>query len=520
MPSREILQPVLDLVERLGFPAALLDARGQVLFANSALAKQSHLGLVGRMFSDSVHSDDYAEFDGCLKKALQGGASRCRVRIASAGGTFRNVALHLSPIDAEQGQSAKVLAAFHEVCDDSAAGSELERTRQVLDAVLDCLPLDLWAVGEDGLCFLQNEVSRRHWGDAVGKRPADVAGSEENQRLWESNNRRVMAGERIDEEVEAHVAGEVRRMRNIITPLVIDGRPAGVIGVNVDVTDRYQTEQALQRACEDMERRVAQRTAALSATNASLLREIEERRRAETQLQIDIARRRAAHRALQRERRKLMRLLESHDHDRRMIAYELHDGAAQHIAGAILHVNAFRRFHRSEPEQADEAAQAAEDLLALGHHEIRRLISGVRPLVLDDAGIAAAVGQLIEEQATDGGPKIELRTQLRDARMPALVENAAYRIIQESLRNAVQYSGAERVIVHLRQGAKHLRIVVRDWGAGFDPNKLRPGAFGLEGMRARARALGGRCRILSAPGRGTRVIALFPLPKSSIDSGQ
>lgn len=520
MPSREIAQPIFALVERLGFPAACLDARGQVLCANPAIAKRVRRDLVGRLFSDWVHPDDCAEVAKCLKRASEGVATRCRAQVASAGGAFRDVLLHLSPIDAEQGQSAVVLAALHDADGDSAAESELQRARQVLDAVVDCLPFGLWAVGDDGLCFLQNEVSRRHWGNAVGKRPADVAGADENQKLWEGSNRCLRAGERIDEEVEVHDCGKIRRMRNIIVPLIIDGQPAGVIGLNIDATDRYETEQALQRACEELERRVVQRTAALSATNASLLREIEERRRAESQLQIDIARRQAAHRALQRERHKLMRLLESHDHDRRMIAYELHDGAAQHIAGAILHVNAFRRLHRSESERADEAAQAAIDLLTLGHHEIRRLISGVRPLVLDEAGIAAAVAQLIEEQAIDGGPKIELRTHLRDARMPALVENAAYRIIQESLHNAVRYSGAERVVVHLRQGAHGLRIVVRDWGAGFDPDQLRPGSFGLEGMRARARALGGRCRISSAPGRGTRVIASFPLPESPIESGE
>lgn len=225
----------------------------------------------------------------------------------------------------------------------------------------------------------------------------------------------------------------------------------------------------------------------------------------------------AAETALRRERRTLMRLLESHDHDRRMIGYELHDGAAQHIAAAILHLDAFRQLNRTEPERAEEAVLAAHDLLALAHHEVRRLISGVRPLVLDETGIAAAVAQMIEEQASDGRPQIDLRARLRGGRLPTLVENAAYRIIQEALHNAVRYSGAERVLVSLRQDARRLCIVVRDWGSGFDPSQIRSGSFGLEGMRERARVLGGRCRIHSAPGRGTRVVAQFPLPASPIE---
>lgn len=344
MPPREIVRSVVAIVERLGLPAMLLDSGGRIVHANRAIAQRRDGDLVGRLLSDAVHPDDCAQFAACLARVLEGGADRCRVRVAFSGGAFHWFSVHLSTIDAEQGDSAVVLVTLIEARDDSA---------------------------------------------------------------------------------------------------------------------------------------------------------------------VEIA--------LRRERRTLMRLLESHDYDRRMIGYDLHDGAAQLIAGAILKLDAFRKLNRTEPKRAEEAVLAAHGLLALARDEIRRLISGVRPLVLDEKGIAAAVARMIEEQAIDGRPHIELRARLRGGRLPTLVENAAYRIIQESLHNAVRYSGAERVLVSLRQSDRRLYIIVRDWGTGFNPSQIRSRSFGLEGMRERARVLGGRCRIHSAPGRGTRVIAQFPLPEPPME---
>ena len=78
--------------------------------------------------------------------------------------------------------------------------AELARSKAILQAAIESLPLDFFAIGPDGRYLMQNAASKAHWGDAIGKRPADVAGTEENLSLWLENNRRAFAGEKIEAE--------------------------------------------------------------------------------------------------------------------------------------------------------------------------------------------------------------------------------------------------------------------------------------------------------------------------------
>ena len=91
------------------------------------------------------------------------------------------------------------------------------------------------------------------------------------------------------------------------------------------------------------------------------------------------------------------------------------------------------------------------------------------------------------------------------------MENAIYRIAQEGLTNACQHSKSEKVRVSLLQREDRVRIEIRDWGVGFDTKKVRGDHFGLEGIRQRARLLGGKCSIRSKPGKGTRITVDLPV---------
>jgi signal transduction histidine kinase len=96
-------------------------------------------------------------------------------------------------------------------------------------------------------------------------------------------------------------------------------------------------------------------------------------------------------------------------------------------------------------------------------------------------------------------------------RLVPILENAIYRITQEALANACKHSGSDKVYVTLLQQGHALRIEVRDWGVGFDTKSNPKNHFGLEGIRQRAKLLGGKCRIRSKAGKGTRVIVELPV---------
>ena len=229
----------------------------------------------------------------------------------------------------------------------------------------------------------------------------------------------------------------------------------------------------------------------------------------------DITERKRAQEALERERRTLEHLLRSSDHERQLIAYEIHDGLAQQLAGAIMQFQTHAHLREVKPQRATKAYDAAMTMLQQAHFEVRRLISDVRPPILDESGIVAAIAHLVHEQRHLKGPKIEFHSKVEFGRLDSILENAIYRIVQEGLTNACRHSKSKKVRVELMERDHHLLIEIQDWGIGFPPNAAKEGCFGLEGIRQRARLLGGSCVTDSVPGSGTRIIVELPvIPKT------
>ena len=237
------------------------------------------------------------------------------------------------------------------------------------------------------------------------------------------------------------------------------------------------------------------------------------------QLRQEADRRAQAQHALERQQRTLGRLLQASDHERRLIGYDIHDGLAQQLAGAMMHLQAYEAQRPTVPEQADLAYRTAVDLVHQAHAEARRLISGVRPPALDVSGLQAALGGLIDDLGPPKGPEIDFRADVQFVRLPAVLENAVYRMAQEALANACRHSGTDRVAVTLTQQDGTLRLEVRDWGTGFDPESVPDDRFGLEGIRQRAQLLGGELTVDSAPGKGSTVSVTLPIIHRALDLG-
>jgi len=214
---------------------------------------------------------------------------------------------------------------------------------------------------------------------------------------------------------------------------------------------------------------------------------------------------------LERERQSLWHMLEASDHERQIISYEIHDGLAQYLAAANMQLQVSDQLRDSSMEEAKKAFDAAVQLVSQSHFEARRLISEVRPPVIDEVGLETAISPLIHAQRRRGGPKIEFHSSVQFDRLPAILENSLYRIVQEALTNACKHSRANRVRITLAQKGQEIRLEVRDWGIGFNPESVERGHFGLEGIRQRVRLLGGRLKITSAPGDGTSIQVTVPI---------
>jgi PAS domain S-box-containing protein len=275
------------------------------------------------------------------------------------------------------------------------------------------------------------------------------------------------------------------------------GDYAGRRSCNRDITEQKLAQEQLEKSHHEMEQRVKDRTVELTETVERLHEEIQERIRAEL--------------ALHKEQIALRRLLQSSDHERQTISYEIHDGLAQYLAAAIMNFQASEFGKDKDAEEAARAFRTGMAMLQRGHTEARRLISGVRPPILDESGIVPAIAHLVHEYNDAGGMAVELVRDVQFERLEAILENAIYRIVQETLANAAKHSGSDKARVDLLQQGERLRIEIRDWGKGFAADFPQEGCFGLEGIRERVRLLGGSVEIESSPGDGTRIRVDLPV---------
>jgi len=220
---------------------------------------------------------------------------------------------------------------------------------------------------------------------------------------------------------------------------------------------------------------------------------------------------------LREEREFLRQVMELQERERRLVAYEIHDGLAQQLTGGIMQLQALRLLGDRHCEQADRDLDKLEKLLTEGLAEARSLIAGLRPMILDELGVVAAIDHLIHETIRQENIEIDFVCEEDVDRLVPPLETAVYRVVQEALNNAVRYSQSDSVLVELTVREGWVRVAVEDWGVGFEPSQVQGNRFGLRGIRERARLLGGRAHVDSAPGLGTCISAEFPLLADSLD---
>jgi PAS domain S-box-containing protein len=227
-------------------------------------------------------------------------------------------------------------------------------------------------------------------------------------------------------------------------------------------------------------------------------------------LAVDVTRRRRAEAEVQVEHRLMRQMLRSHERDRRLVAYEIHDGMIQEAIAARMRLQKVLETSEDLPSDAKREIETASELMGRAISESRQLISGLRPPELDEVGIVAAVEYVIGQQP-EGGPAFRFDADVRFERLEPVLEIAIFRIVQEAIANARRHAQSDRVEIRMTQRDGRVQLEIRDWGVGFDPASVAAECYGLQGMRERARLLGGRTEIKSAPGEGTRVYVELPL---------
>ncbi|BBY17487.1 GAF domain-containing sensor histidine kinase [Mycolicibacterium litorale] len=204
-------------------------------------------------------------------------------------------------------------------------------------------------------------------------------------------------------------------------------------------------------------------------------------------------------------------VIEAQEIERRRLAGDIHDGISQRLVTLSYRLDAAVRTI-DDPEMVAEQLAKARELVALTLGEARAAISGLRPPVLDDLGLAGGLASLARSI-----PQVDIEVDLAERRLPDHIELALYRIAQECLQNVVKHARAATARLTFSVSDDVARLEIIDDGVGFDTFEHplggdEMGGYGLLSMAERAEIVGGRLNIRSRPGAGTAVTATIPLP--------
>lgn len=210
-------------------------------------------------------------------------------------------------------------------------------------------------------------------------------------------------------------------------------------------------------------------------------------------------------------------VIAAQESERRRVAGDIHDGISQRLVSLTYRLDAAARaVDAGEQASAAEQLEKARDLADLTLGEARAAISGLRPPVLDDLGLAGGLASLAAST-----PEVDLELALEDRRLPEHIEVALYRIAQEGVQNVVKHSRALVAAVRFEVSDGIARLEISDKGVGFDAARdiepLEPGAelptsgYGMLSMAERAELVGGTFEVRSKRGAGTTVVVTVAL---------
>jgi len=209
-------------------------------------------------------------------------------------------------------------------------------------------------------------------------------------------------------------------------------------------------------------------------------------------------------------RRLAASVVEAREEERRRIARELHDELGQHLTAMKMELSSLRA---EVPGHAgDGRITGMLEMVDSTVAALRRIAADLRPLMLDDLGLNAAIEWLARDAARRMDMEVTVQLGTDDPPLGPGADIALYRMVQEALTNVARHANATDVRIALRQSADELVLTVQDNGLGFPDRSMRQeGRYGLLGLRERAIMLGGRLDLDNPPGGGARITVHLPL---------
>lgn len=251
----------------------------------------------------------------------------------------------------------------------------------------------------------------------------------------------------------------------------------------------------------------------LAETFNELSRQVEIRRKENMMLSEDLRRQIT-------QRGELLRhIIHVQEDERKRVAREIHDEFGTSLSGLALQAEAARKFLESDPERAKDQISGMKSLIVETTERMYSLIMALRPSLLDDLGLAAALRSTAEQILGKAGIAFQMDISQFSERLPKEIETPLYRIFQEAIFNIVRHSGATLVSIQLVKNELGFSGTIADNGEGFEFQSIQtngrdPRGLGLLGMQERVTQCGGTIQFDTSPGKGTKIMIRIPLAAS------
>lgn len=368
----------------------------------------------------------------------------------------------------------------------AAAEREAHRAKTMFETFMDNSPALTYLKDEQGILIYANRALRErfHLPPLSGQSGLDIFPPEMVSE-YRKNDAQVLKEKKAMEFIERTREDDGEHVWLTVKFLMQD--PDGQVllgGESLDITDRQRAEEALREARQELELRVQERTAELSKANHSL-RELS------------------------------ARLLQMRDEERRRLARELHDSVGQLVAAISMNIG---RLEEQAERLGLEGAKLFGDTKALVAQiasEIRTISHLLHPPLLDEIGLTSALHWYVDEFSKRSNIETKIESPSDLGRLPADMEMAIFRIVQECLANIHRHSGSETAAIRVEKEDHRITVVAQDAGRGIPPDRIAGisegrGGVGFRGMAERLRFLGGNLAI-DSNGAGTVVTATLPL---------
>lgn len=361
--------------------------------------------------------------------------------------------------------SALFVAVVRNITKRKFAEKALRRQKNLMWQVIDMDPNMIFVKDAQGRFLLANQAIADHYGvaiqDMIGKKNGELnPNPQEVERFLTADReviehrREVILTEAVMENGRQHWSHTVKR------PLLQDDGSVNVLGIGVDITELKQSENKLAESYKELQR------LALHLENV----------RAE---------------------------------ERAQIARNLHDEMGATLAALKMRIAWLAsKLPAGTPHLSAEVTHIS-DLVSEGIRTVRQVVSDLRPNLLDDIGLAAAVKDYVKRFQRDTEIECTLVLPEEDVTLNANQSVTVFRIIQESLNNVTKHAQASKVEIHFARQGESLLLQIKDNGIGFDPVRKEQ-SFGLLGIKERALMIGGTATIESTPGQGTLVSLSIP----------